>query len=229
MQNFLRWDRGLVDKVLSGELSFMEYAYLNWISCRANPYTGILLSNYSTIAKEIRERVDKVKYGLDKLKEKGYINFNFKQGQRLYSEITINNFPCGKNSEVVGKTRVKHINFSEVTPEVKFNNANGFSDTKEKSLEVTLKNRSNFKNFSEVVPVNPLKSTVSDTSNIEIDKDIDNNIEKKSDKSDYEIIELARSLKKIGYSKDDIVTKLNKKFRISVKKIEELKDSFFKE
>jgi uncharacterized phage protein (TIGR02220 family) len=104
--NFLKWRRGITEHVLEGRLTFEEYGLFSWICTMANPYTGILLTNFSQLSYQLRISREKARYLCNNLKRKRYIWFDIKQGQRNFTKLYIAKFPLPDGTFSVLPNRV---------------------------------------------------------------------------------------------------------------------------
>ncbi|OGS20954.1 MAG: hypothetical protein A2252_04490 [Elusimicrobia bacterium RIFOXYA2_FULL_39_19] len=199
--NFLRWYRIYSDAVLTGKITFDEYALLNWLMTTTNPYNGELVENYSSIGQKIRKNPDWVRHIMERLKAKGYIHYDIKQGQKNLSKISTNNYPLSngtyinipnKLSDVTSENSQKPTKLSEVAVDSKT------TDVSEVSVENTQENE----NMSEVEPAFPKSFTVN---NNEALSEVSNNKNQNKNNNIHNICETIkqRTNKDIPFSSID--------------------------
>ena len=93
-RTFIRiYREGLIEDILTRKINLNEFGLLQWLFIRANSHNGILLTNFSALANELNETPDAIRYLADKLKTKGYIYYQTKQGQKVFTKFHLNRFP----------------------------------------------------------------------------------------------------------------------------------------
>ena len=99
-QDFVMWNRDFMKDLEEGALTFEEYGLLAYLFQRANPVNGNYTGNVTTIGESIglnsKAGRKKVSYLMNRLKEKGYIWFDTKQGTRRNYHLEIGHYPCAR-------------------------------------------------------------------------------------------------------------------------------------
>ncbi len=96
------------DHISFGNLSLEEFGFLNFLRLKANPHSGFLIGNHSTIAEETGLKVDRVRYLCRKLRSINKIYYKLKQGHKGMVKFYMLGMEL-VNGRVVSKDNIKQL------------------------------------------------------------------------------------------------------------------------
>ena len=93
--NYVKLRRGLLDHLINGNITWDQYAFYTILLIKANSDTGIVMVNYSALAREIKQGVQVVRRFCIALAQVGFILVQVgKAGSPKPVQVIIHKYPC---------------------------------------------------------------------------------------------------------------------------------------
>jgi hypothetical protein len=104
--NYLRWRRTIDEHLELRRISMLEYAMFSWLCTKADPRTGLVRTNWLTLAQQTGLTANHIEKLCRSLRHKGYVSYPIHRGtRRVLVELAIDKFPLADGSYTTLRSR----------------------------------------------------------------------------------------------------------------------------